>query len=485
MRRLPTRLLVISGALVLGFVLIAFFSLDALRRASGFTQSFAARQLDALEKAEQVDELLFQKGFLSNYILTGDETVLEDMNKRKKKSEEWLDQVDDAARTPEERAVAIRLREAYNAYDDARDRILATYRESGQDAAVEQIDVPGMPINGVLAAAHDLTRYHRQELLMTLSRGEEHLLRAQLWVVFFTALTAILGIGLGIWATLRIARPIYELIVQVESAHPERVRVETNAFDSSNEVDTLARHVRGLIGELDEQRRRLVQAEKMEAVGHIAAKLAHEILNPVAGAKVALQAVQRTTDVPDAARKTMQEVDRSLSRIDGILSRLVRYSRPLEPRRQSCRVEELVGRAVEFAGHESAARRVRIRTTVEAVPPVEVDPQLISQVLTNLLVNACQASPPESEIELKAFRKGDSLVFRVSDRGSGLPANRDKLFQPFFTTKENGNGLGLATCQNIVAEHGGQIEASDADGGVGAVFTVSLPQRDGAWRSRS
>jgi signal transduction histidine kinase len=123
---------------------------------------------------------------------------------------------------------------------------------------------------------------------------------------------------------------------------------------------------------------------------------------------------------------------------------------------------------------------------VAAVPAVEwtLDPELVQQVLVNLLVNACEASPPDGDVELVVQAAGE-LQFEVRDRGAGITAEqRARLFRPFFTTKPHGNGLGLAVSRNIVQEHGGRIEALDAPGG-GSVFRVVLPRGEGPWASPS
>jgi signal transduction histidine kinase len=482
MRRLPVRLLYATVAFATALVLIAGVSVGALRRAGGLTQELARRQLEALEDTERLDEVLFQKGYVSNYLVTHDRHWLVELEERKRATQLWLAQIASRAATGRQRALAGRLRAAYGAYDGVRDRTVAAFEAGRTDEVTAELHATQSSMNEVLNVAHELAKSSRADLLATITEGDAVVARTQRWIVVLTALTSLLSIGFGIWVTRRIARPIYELILQVENARPERVRLGARPTD---ELDTLTHHVRRLIGELDEQRRRLLQAEKMEALGEISAKLAHEILNPVAGAKAALQVVMRTTTLNPETRATIQEVDRTLSRIDGILSRLVRYSRPLEPRLQASAVEDLVALALHASRHEADAHRVRIHVDLPVLPKADLDPGLIVQVLTNLLVNAVQASAPDSEVRLSGERQPGALVLRVSDRGHGLPPARERLFRLFFTTRERGNGLGLATCQNIVAEHGGTIEAADGDGGVGAVFTVTLPQRSNTWKNPS
>jgi signal transduction histidine kinase len=114
-----------------------------------------------------------------------------------------------------------------------------------------------------------------------------------------------------------------------------------------------------------------------------------------------------------------------------------------------------------------------------------MDPELIEQVLVNLIVNACEASPPGGEVEVRATVERGALCLVVRDHGPGIaPAVRERLFHPFFTTKPHGNGLGLAVSRNIVREHGGQIDVGPAEGG-GSAFRVLLPAAEALCASRS
>ncbi len=485
MRRLPARLFVASAVFSAALVVIAVLSVESLRRASGLSEQLARRQLEALEETERLDDLFFQKGFLANYLVTHDPRWLRDLEERRKTTEAWLHHITEGAQASEKGDISARLQAAYFRYDEHRRKSLEAYETARVGDSIREFEKAHEAISDVLTIAHALARASRDDLQATLAQNEGLMARSRNWIAALTAFTSLLGIGFGVWTARAIARPIYELILQVESAAPERVRLGTGAPAVTDELSVLTEHVTRLVARFDEQRRRLQQAEKMEALGEIAAKLAHEILNPVAGVKAAVQAMQRTTELPDHSRETLHEIDRSLSRIDGIMRRLVKYAKPLEPHRQPTAVAQIVASAVESASHELAACGVTVLADIPRLPPANVDAALMSQVLTNLIVNAAQASQPGSEVLVRARQQGRGLEVQVIDHGRGLPANREKLFRPFFTTREQGHGLGLAASQNIVAEHGGSIEARDTEGGAGATFVVSLPQEDPAWTSPS
>jgi signal transduction histidine kinase len=157
------------------------------------------------------------------------------------------------------------------------------------------------------------------------------------------------------------------------------------------------------------------------------------------------------------------------------------YARPLAPRFELCTVGSVVDAALEAALPALTRHGSRIARREEPeLPPLEVDPQLITQALVNLIVNAAEATPAGGAIEVEAARATslgrDEIAVRVRDRGAGIPAEREReLFKPFFTTQPEGHGLGLAVSQNILLEHGGRIVAANRPDPPGAVFELQIP----------
>jgi signal transduction histidine kinase len=232
-----------------------------------------------------------------------------------------------------------------------------------------------------------------------------------------------------------------------------------------------------------------MQSEKLSAVGELAAKLAHEVLNPLAGMKAAVQLLARQghsgTDLKSAeVLETAEALNKEITRVEGLVRRLVNYSRPLAPQVEVASIAELLDAALDAAQPALVRHAVTVmRREDEDLTPVEVDPLLFTQALVNLIVNAAEAMAPGGGIiELTARRAHalgrDEIMVRVADSGPGIPGDQlGELFKPFFTTKPEGHGLGLAVSQNIVLEHGGRIVAQNRppQEGRGAAFEVQLP----------
>jgi signal transduction histidine kinase len=177
-------------------------------------------------------------------------------------------------------------------------------------------------------------------------------------------------------------------------------------------------------------------------------------------------------------------LNREITRVEGLIRRLVDFSKPLAPRVEVTTVDTLLDAATDAAQPVLERHAVTIDRKEDAdLSPIEVDPLLFTQVLVNLLVNAAEAmAPGGGHVELSARRTRvlghDEIAIRVADHGPGISdAHLAELFKPFFTTKSGGHGLGLAVSQNILLEHGGRIVAANRppQEGKGASFEVQLP----------
>ncbi len=226
---------------------------------------------------------------------------------------------------------------------------------------------------------------------------------------------------------------------------------------------------------------RLTQAEHLARIGQLAASLAHEIKNPLAGISGAIQVIRDGLPAGDPRHPVLAEILRQINRLDGTVKDLLVYARPQPPRVQRCELERVVERALAVLRREPDAQRVRFELyNKPPVPPLEADENQIEQLLINLLMNAAHASSDGSVVRLRATVNGDMVRLDVEDSGIGMDAETcRRAFEPFFTTKARGTGLGLSICDRIVRAHGGSISINSALRR-GTTVTVRLPRYRGA-----
>ena len=237
------------------------------------------------------------------------------------------------------------------------------------------------------------------------------------------------------------------------------------------------RRERDATAALDAARSRVAQSEKLAALGQLAAAIAHEVRNPLAVVRSAAQGLGETLPASDAdGHRAASFIVAEVDRLGSVVSSLLAFARPLQLQTRPTDIGDVVARAVTLAGAELEAKHVRLaREQAAALPVVHADGDLVCQVLVGLLSNAVEATPPGGEITVRAHAANDGIELAVADRGAGIaPELRSRVFEPFFTTRPNGTGLGLAVARQIVEAHGGRIDVGDHPGG-GACFTIRLP----------
>ncbi len=227
--------------------------------------------------------------------------------------------------------------------------------------------------------------------------------------------------------------------------------------------------------ELQEAQARLLHQEKMAAFGLLAAGIAHEVGNPLTSISSLVQMLQRRTEDPYTLDK-LGLVSGQLQRIRATLRELIEFSRPASSEKTRFTLREVLDEALNIAKYY---KRTRGRIATPPLPPdlpplFGVRDQLV-QVFLNLVLNAIDAAGRDRPVELAVTRRPEDVEVAVRDGGGGVaPEHAARLFQPYFTTKKHGTGLGLFVTRQLVADHGGTVEfESPAEGG--AVFRVRLP----------
>jgi len=246
--------------------------------------------------------------------------------------------------------------------------------------------------------------------------------------------------------------------------------------------EQLSDEVRRLRCELERKNRELARRERLAALGEMAAGLAHEIRNPLASIQLFASLLDRDLVDRPELRELVGKIAKGVRALDGIVRDVLAFAGHAEPELADVDLGRVVSDVVELASAQAAERDIRIEATVPAERIVlSADAGQLQRALLNLVLNAVEASP-QGELVTILLEQADgserAVRIRVIDRGPGIPPNLlDRIFNPFFTTKDTGTGLGLAISHRIVEAHGGRMEAANGPE-AGAVFTIYLPLRD-------
>jgi signal transduction histidine kinase len=332
-------------------------------------------------------------------------------------------------------------------------------------------------LNGVLAV--DVSMVHTQKELGDYSK------MMFLWAL---GVTAILLVSLSLFLTRLITNPIQDLIVTMERAE-QGLEARVNV-SSSDEIGKLGDAFNSLLTKLERARRRveryhyeqMTRADRLASIGEMAAGIAHEIKNPLAGIAGVIQVLKKDLPSGDQKKAILDEVLSQVERMDKAVRNLLAFARPPEPKMTQVDINQLIDKLLDFLAPQFTKHSIKAERSFEPeLPQLTLDPDLFQQALINIALNAIQAMPEGGKfiVETKAIKPVEDnagsiqIVFNDTGRGISLE-NRSRIFNPFFTTRQQGTGLGLSITQRIVEQHNGEISVTSVPG-EGASFTITFP----------
>jgi two-component system, NtrC family, nitrogen regulation sensor histidine kinase NtrY len=305
----------------------------------------------------------------------------------------------------------------------------------------------------------------------------------------------LLAIAFSLWIAARFSRPIEQLARAAEEVSSGNwdVRVRERGRD---ELAVLARSFNRMTAQLTSQRERLVQSERVAAWRELARRLAHELKNPLFPLQLTVENLARARQLPEAEfdeifRESTATLSAEIANLKIIIGRFSDFSKMPKPEFERVDACDVLWRVALFhcpwlvrgpRSHGAGSfgpTQIDCSVEVSLEPmPLRADPELLHRALSNLILNAIDAMPSGGKVALSACPKGDKVEIRVADTGEGLtPEECERLFTPYYTTKQHGTGLGLAIVQSVVTDHAGTITVESRAGG-GAAFIIMLPNAD-------
>jgi signal transduction histidine kinase len=222
----------------------------------------------------------------------------------------------------------------------------------------------------------------------------------------------------------------------------------------------------------------LSRVERMSAMGEMAAGISHEIRNPLGIIRSSAELLKKKVAKFDPANALPDIIVEEASRLNGIITDFINFARPRSPKLSPCRLDDVIEKTLTFLAAQIEERGYRIEKAYQnPLPEIMADGPLLHQSLLNLFINAMQAMPDGGRIGVSLRAEGGHARIEIEDAGQGIPADLlDKIWDPFFTTKDKGTGLGLGIVKNIVEAHGGSIRIANREPR-GARVMIDLPVR--------
>lgn len=312
-----------------------------------------------------------------------------------------------------------------------------------------------------------------------LQRTEQYIRSVALVVAGIGIVFAILISG---WFATRVTRPVEQLAAGAAcvAAGDWNARVQVN---SSDEIGQLADDFNHMTAELINQRDRLVQAERVAAWRELARRLAHELKNPLFPLQITVENLMRARELSpnefdEVFRESTATLLTELANLRTIIGRFSDFSKMPRPQLESVSVNSTLQQVAKSHEAQLASHVPAIALTLQldsGSPMVEADPALLHRALSNLVLNAIDAMPEGGTLTLRSRTDASAACIEIGDTGLGMtPKECERLFTPYYTTKQHGTGLGLAIVQSVISDHGGKITA-ESSSGRGTTFRIELP----------
>ena len=293
----------------------------------------------------------------------------------------------------------------------------------------------------------------------------------------------LLAIVFSLWIAARVSRPIEQLARAAENVASGNWDTQV-PVRGNDEVSVLAESFNHMTEQLTSQREKLVQSERVAAWRELARRLAHELKNPLFPLQLTVENLVRARQLPagefdEVFQESTRTLGMEIGNLKAIIGRFSDFSKMPKPELERIDAKDVVERVSSLYANASAHDDAKIvfEKNVAAEPmPMMADPELLHRALSNLVLNAMDAMPHGGTLTVSAKPREEQVEIRVADTGEGLTTEEcERLFTPYYTTKQHGTGLGLAIVQSVIADHAGRIAVESRTGG-GAEFVITLPK---------
>lgn len=479
---LRSRLFILIVLLVLINIAGSIGSIIYIYHAQKMYFDILDQEIVAFKAAQALEtELILQKGLVTYFFLTKDPKWLDELNSHDIKFRAWLSKARDITRINPGRQLLNEIESRYIRYGIDRAQVISLYKKGQEDEGLKQ----HWAVRNMFFTIHDLAEQFKTEHEKRI-RKLRHKFRYSTDILQFLAwgaMPCVILISMILLFILKrkILGPIRDLLTQQENG---KMRITDEVKAIQVRVDDLLTNIGKARAQLTESQEHLIQSEKLAMVGKLAAGVAHSVRNPLTSLKMRLFTLEKSLNMTETQREDLGVISEEIRHIDKILRNFLEYARPPKLELQMDSPSETVDTALQLLQHRAELNRTNVHLhRVQKLPGIPIDKDQLKEVMVNLLVNAMEAMGEDGDIYIhehvgNGSTCGNAVLISFRDTGPGIPEERfEDIFQPFYSSKEEGSGLGLSIAKRIINEHGGDIRVR-SEAARGAVFTIELPLQE-------
>lgn len=479
----------VVSALLLGAAAVTAWNVHRLQENAA---DLLAVNVASLRAAEEYEIGLREiRNQLDLFLLTGDACHLAAVPELRREIEHWLAEADRVATTETEQRQMAKVRAGHEHFFREYDRLSRQVQPAELAPQIHAL-INDVLTKEILEPAHEYLDFNEQQL----EDGTQQNRQLSDRLVLGLLLLGVCVAGAGLLGGFGIARWVNRSIVQLSLpvrdaagklsavAGPITLSAAWGWDELESALHKMAGQIGTVINRLHQTEREALRAEQLAKVGQMAAGIAHEVRNPLMAMKILVQAAAEHGTRAHLTGRDLTVLEEEICRLERSIQTFLDFARPPQPEKRTFDLSAVVRQTFELVAERARQQEVRLVCDLGPKPvSVEADQGQVRQVLLNLLLNSLDAVRPGGTIRVCLAapacgpRQGsDWLSLCVTDDGTGLPPDLGrKIFEPFFSSKPTGMGLGLSICRRIVEAHGGAIDAADRPEG-GAAFTFSLPR---------
>lgn len=424
--------------------------------------------------------LASQKGLLTYYLVDGDGKWLKSLGQYRQIFYQIIAQARKLELSPKQCQSIDIITEKYHAYIQAKDTAIENYQKETSLGNISNLHEKQRDVFfTVLELCRNFSKTQWQ-VIVNLEKASKQLSQNLRTVIYFSVAMFTLLCSLFLFILYRyILGPIRELAIVTGSSPQE---------SSMDEVGSLTQSLRGMMEDFDQtsdelakSRKHLLQAERMVMVGELAAGVAHTIRNPFTSIKMRMFSLGRSLTLNQTQSEDLQVISDEISRIDRIVENFLEFARPPKLKLKECQLSEIINSVLTLLEYRIKSFNVDLSYRCQPdLPKVRVDADRIKEAMVNLIINGCEAMEDGGKIVISEKLEnhpelGEMIAVTIRDSGPGIPISiLTKIVTPFYTTKEDGSGLGLSIVARIMQEHHGKLVVSP-DSAEGGQCTILLP----------